>query len=134
MRLRDYLPSDFEAVKAIHDKTQIDYSFPNINASLWLVTKVVEDDSGTVRACGGAYIQAEVYLWMDSGDWADSADKLTCISALDGAVLHDVYLRGVDEAVLYLPPGMERFGERLAEMGWKPNRDGWVCYHKRLNA
>ena len=132
MLLRDYSPSDFQAVKAIHESTQIDYSFPDINSPLFLVTKVIVDESGIVRACGGAYIQVETYLWMDPGEWADSSDKLTAIDALDGAVLRDCYLRGVDEAVLYLPPGMERFGERLVDMGWRPNRDGWICYHKEL--
>ena len=132
MRLRDYTPNDFEAVRAIHEKTQIDYSFPNINSPLFLVTKVIEDESGVVRACGGAYIQVETYLWMDPGEWADPNDKLCAIDALDGAVLRDVYLRGVDEAVLYLPPGMDRFGQRLVDMGWRPNRDGWICYHKKL--
>lgn len=132
MRLRDYLPSDFEAVKAIHEKTQIDYSFPNLNGPLFIVTKVIEDESGVVRACGGAYIQCETYLWLDPSEWADASDKLTAIHALDGAVLHDCYLRGVDCAVLYLPPGMERFGERLIDMGWQANRDGWICYGKRL--
>jgi len=132
MLLRNYLPSDFLAVKAIHEKTQIDYAFPDIDSPLFIVTKVIVDESGIVRACGGAYIQVETYLWMDPGEWADASDKLAAIHALDGAVLHDTYLKGVDEAVLYLPPGMDRFGERLVEMGWRPNRDGWICYHKRL--
>jgi len=134
MRIRDYEPGDYSAVKAIHDATEIDYSFPDLNTPLFLVTKVVEDDQGVVRVCGGAYIQCETYLWLDPSDWADSADKLAAINALDGVVLHDVYLRGVNEAVLYLPPGMDRFGERLVEMGWNKNRDGWICYHKRLDA
>ncbi len=90
MRLRDYRASDFEAVRAIHDKTQIDYTFPDLNSPLFLVTKVIEDDAGVVRACGGAYLQAEVYLWMDPSDWLASAIKLTAINALDGAVLHDI--------------------------------------------
>jgi hypothetical protein len=132
MRLRDYSPSDFEAVKAIHDKTQIDYSFPDLNSPLFLVTKVIEDERGIIRACGGAYLQAEVYLWLDPGDWADPSDKLTAIHALDGAVLHDTYLRGINCAVLWLPPGMERFGERLEQMGFSKDRDGWVSYSKQL--
>jgi hypothetical protein len=134
MLLRDYQPSDFNAVKAIHEKTQIDYSFPDLSSPLFLVTKVIEDESGIVRACGGAYIQCEVYLWMDPGDWADPSDKFTAIQALDGAVLHDAYLRGINCAVLWLPPGMERFGERLEQMGFSKDRDGWISYSKRLNA
>lgn len=134
MRLRNYEPSDFEAVKAIHEKTDIDYEFPNINAPLFLVTKVIEDDLGVVRACGGAYLQAEVYLWLDPGEWADASDKLTVVHALDGAVCNDLFFRGIDCAVLWLPPGMERFGDRLVDMGFSRDRDGWVSYSKRLNA
>jgi hypothetical protein len=132
MRLRDYKPEDFSAVKAIHERTQIDYAFPDLNSPLFLVTKVIEDGSGVIRACGGAYLQAEVYLWLDNGEWADPADKLAAIDALDGAVLHDVYLRGIDCAVLWLPPGMDRFGDRLTQMGFAKDRDGWVSYSKRL--
>lgn len=132
MRLRDYTPADLEAVKAIHEKTNIDYAFPDINSPLFLVTKVIEDDAGVVRACGGAYLQAELYLWMDPGDWSDSADKLATIHALDGAVCHDLFLRGIDCAVLYLPPGMERFGDRLVDMEFSRDRDGWYSYSKQL--
>ena len=132
MRLRNYEPADFAAVKAIHEKTNIDYAFPDIDSPLFLVTKVIEDDSGVVRACGGAYIQAEVYLWLDPSDWADPSDKLCAVSALDGAVLRDTYLRGINCAVLWLPPGMARFGERLVQIGFERDRDGWVSYSKQL--
>jgi hypothetical protein len=134
MRLRDYESGDYPVVKAIHDATEIDYSFPDIESPLFLVKKAIEDDSGVVRVCGAAYVQCEVYLWMDPTDWADASDKLTAIMALDGAVLHECYLRGISEVVLYLPPNMDRFGERLEDMGWQKNRAGWYCYHKRLNA
>jgi hypothetical protein len=134
MRIRDYEPGDYSAVKAIHDATEIDYSFPDINSPLFLVKKAIEDDSGTIRVCGAAYMQCEVYLWMDPSDWADAADKLAAIDALDGAVLHECYLRGIDEVVFYLPPNMDRFGDRMVEIGWRKNRDGWYCYHKRLDA
>ena len=134
MIIRDYKPSDLEAVKRIHERTGIDYTFPDINSPLFLVTKVIEDDSGVIRACGGAYIQVELYLWLDPSDWADAADKLAVIHALDGSVLHDCYLRGIDCAVLWLPPGMERFGERLTDMGFTKDRAGWCSYSKRLDA
>jgi hypothetical protein len=134
MIIRDYKPSDLEAVKRIHERTGIDYTFPDINSPLFLVTKVIEDDSGVIRACGGAYIQVELYLWLDPDDWADAPDKLAAIHALDGSVLHDCYLKGIDCAVLWLPPGMERFGERLVDMEFTKDRDGWVSYSKRLDA
>ena len=129
--VRDYHSSDFEEIKAIHDFTEIDYQFPNLNSSLFLVTKVLEVD-GVIRQAVGAYLQCEYYLFADKTNWGTPEEKLQCIKLLDKAVTTDVWLKGVDEAVLYLPPGMERFGERLTEdFGFSKARDGWVHYTKR---
>ena len=128
--IRDYTPADFESVKAIHAATEIDYKFPDINAPLFLVKKVVEHD-GVVRVAAGMYLQAETYLWLDQTDWASPQDKLDAIKELDKEVMHDTWLQGVDCACLWLPPGMERFGERLTEdLGFTRDRDGWVSYSK----
>lgn len=127
--LRDYRPEDFDAVRKIHDDSAIDYKFPNLSSPLFLVTKVYEVD-GIVRACGGLYLQCECYLWLDKSDWASPEEKLDAIKALDIAAMRAVWLRGIDQAVLWLPPGMERFGERLVEdLGFKRDRD-WVTYSK----
>jgi hypothetical protein len=132
MRVRDYLPSDYDAVRRIHEATGIDYSLPDLSSPLFFVAKVLVDDEDCVRACGALYIQAECYLWLDPGDWASPSDKLAAIAGLDGITMHEAWLKGVEHAVLYLPPGMERFGKRLEELGFKPNRDGWVTYAKRV--
>ena len=135
MRIRDYCDRDFAAVKAIHDATEIDYRLPDLSSPLFLVTKVLEDDTGVVRACGGLYLQVECYLWMDPGDWASPNDKLSAIQALDGNVMHAAWLRGIDCAVLWLPPGRERFGRRLVEdLGFKQDRPDWISFSKRLGA
>ena len=132
--VRDYHKSDFEEIKAIHESTQIDYKFPDINSSLFLVTKVLEW-VGVIRQVVGSYIQVEYYLWADKTEWATPEQKLECIKALDKAVTAEVWMKGVDEAVLYLPPGMERFGERLVEdFGFSKARDGWVHFTKRTGA
>lgn len=131
--VRDYQPSDFARVKEIHEATGIDYELPNLDSPLFLVTKVLEVD-GVVRQCGGLYLQCEVYLWADSTDWADPTEKLEGIQALNDAGMRDAWLRGIEQAVLWLPPGMERFGDRLIEdLGFTKDRDGWHTYSRATN-
>jgi hypothetical protein len=129
--VRDYAPSDFDRVKEIHVASGIDYTFPDLSSPLFLVTKVIEVD-GVVRACGGMYLQAECYLWLDKSDWCDARDKLNAIAELDRACMDATWLRGVNDAVLWLPPGMERFGERLEkDLGFTKDRNGWISYNKK---
>ena len=105
-----------------------------MHSSLFLVKKVLEVN-GIIRQAVGAYIQVEYYLWADPSDWGTPEQKLECIHQLDKVVTEEVWLKGVDEAVLYLPPGMERFGERLTEdFGFTKARDSWVHYTKRTEA
>lgn len=133
--VRDYKPSDLAAVKAIHEATQINYTFPNLDSKLFLVKKVMEVN-GVVRVAAGMYIQAETYLWLDHSDWGDPDQKYVAIQALSKEVMKETWLQGVDEAVLWLPPGMERFGERLTDkengLGFTKDRDGWVTYSRQL--
>lgn len=128
--IRNYQPDDFEAVKAIHDATEIDYKFPNVNAPLFLVKKVLVVD-GVVRVMLGMKIETECYLWLDASDWADPEQKLAAIEALDKEGMEEAWLLGVEDAVLYLPPGMERFGKRLEKLGFEKPREGWTAYSKR---
>ena len=128
--IRDYRASDLKQVKAIHEASGIDYKLPDLSSPLFLVTKVLEID-GIVRACGGGYLQIECYLWLDKSDWADPEQKLMAVQALDRSVMHEAYLRGIDCACLYLPPGMDRFGKRLEDLGFTRDREGWVTYSKR---
>lgn len=130
--LRDFRPEDLEQVKRIHDDSGIEYDLPDLQSPLFLVTKVLDVD-GTIRAAGGLYLQLECYLWLDRSDWASPADKMAAIQALDGAAMHEAWLKGIDCACLWLPPGMDRFGERLVkELGFTRDRDGWISYSKRL--
>ena len=128
--IRDYEPKDFEAVKSLHEATGIDYKMPDVGSPIFLVKKVIEID-GVVRVAAGMYLQCEVYLWLDKSDWADSEQKLVAIKALDKEVMYDTWLKGVDCACLWLPPGMERFGERLVEdLHFSKDRAGWISYSK----
>ena len=128
-QIRDFTLSDLERVKEIHEASEIDYRFPDLAGPLFIVRKVLEKD-GRVEACGGGYIQSEAYLWISRDQWATPAEKLAAIQALDEAVLHDLWLNGVDCCCLRLPPGMERFGERLEELGWTRDRE-WATFSKQ---
>jgi hypothetical protein len=131
--IRDCRPSDLPAIRKIHEATQIDYAFPDLTSPLWIVTKVVEVD-GVVRVAAGMYVQAETYLWLDKSDWGDAEQKMVAIKALDKEVMQSTWLKGVECAVLWLPPGMERFGKRLTQdLGFTRDRDGWVSYSKMTN-
>ncbi len=130
VEIRDCRPSDLERIREIHESTEIDYRFPNLQSALFVVKKVLTVD-GVVRQAIGCYLQAEGYLWADQSDWADPEQKLVAIQALEQAGLRELFRVGVDCAVIWLPPGMTRFGERLVEMGWSKDRDGWRTYSKQ---
>jgi hypothetical protein len=130
--VRDYQPEDFAAVKAIHDASQIDYTFPDLTSPLFLVSKVLCID-GIIRACIAGYLQIEAHLWLDKSDWATPEEKLAAIKELDAVGMHEAWLQGINHAVLWLPPELERFGKRLEQLGFSKDRDGWRTYSKQTS-
>lgn len=125
MAIRDYEPKDLEDLKRIHSLKSIDYKFPDIESPLFLVKKVLEVEGKVVMALA-AYIQVETYLLMDSGNWAKPEEKLEALQSLQAEFLNDLYLKGVDCAVAYVPQEIEKhFGKRMTALGWSRNRDGW---------
>ena len=130
--VRDFTLADLDRVKEIHAASGIDYRFPDLSSPLFIVVKVYEK-AGVVQACGGLYLQVEAYLFLSHDDWGTPEEKLEAIRTLDAAALHAAWLKGIDCACLYLPPGMERFGERLEELGWMKDRN-WATYSKRTQS
>jgi len=141
--IRNYKPEDFEAVKRIHEDNQLPYPLPSINvadsstgelkkAPLWLITKVIEHE-GVVRMVLGSWVQVELYLWVDKSDWATPAVKHLCVDALKKEVFHDLWLNGIEHAVLWLPPQFKRFGKRLEkDFGFTcTSNEGWLTYSAR---
>lgn len=138
-QIRDYKPTDLDEIVRIHAESGLPYELPEMNvktkdgvkqAPLWLVTKVLEID-GRVRAALGSWIQVELYFWLDKSGWTDAEGKMLATKLLQQEVLKEVYLKGVEHAVLWLPPNMERFGERLVDdFGFQKCQDGWATYSK----
>ena len=129
--VRDFTLNDLERVKELHEQSAIDYRFPNLASPLFVVLKVLERD-GVIQACGGIYLQGEAYIFLAKDGWHDPAEKLSAVHILDGVVLHEAWMKGIDQACVFLPPGMERFGERLEELGWSKDRP-WTTFSKRTS-
>lgn len=141
--IRDYTPADFEAIIRIHAENGLPYTLPQINsldletqevkkAPLWIVTKVLEVD-GAVRMALGSWIQVELYLWIDKGDWATPEFKHHAIDAIKNSVFKDLWLKGIEHATLWLPPQFKRFGKRLEkDFGFTcTSSEGWLTYSAR---
>lgn len=130
--IRDLEPSDVAEVQRIHEDSGLDYSFPDILSPLFIVKKVISID-GRVRACVGGYLTSEAYLWLDQSNWADPETKLIAIQELEKMATEEARAKGIEEVVLWLPPGMERFGERLVkDLGFNADRNEWRSYSKRI--
>jgi hypothetical protein len=128
--VRNYRPTDFEAVKKIHEEGGIDYKTPDFNSPLFIVKKVVEFDGKVVCALLWR-IEAETYLMLDKGEWGDPAQKLEAIrlAQIDG--LDDLWMQGIDNAVAFIPEHINKhFAKRLEQLGWKRGREGWIGWSR----
>jgi hypothetical protein len=124
--IRDYRPEDFEAVKALHEGSYIDYNMPDLNHALFLVKKVQEVD-GKVVAAMALRIEAETYLWCGGGP----REKMAAMCELQPAVLLEAWMSGIDNVVAWIPQSVEKkFKKRLMQLGWERDRDGWHSWSR----
>lgn len=124
--IRDYEPRDFEAVKALHDASEIDYAMPNLSHALFLVKKVKEIDGKVVAACA-VRIEAETYLWCGGGP----EEKMDAMLELQPEILNDAWMLGIDNLVCWIPEAVEvKFEKRLKQLGWARDRDGWHSWSR----
>lgn len=129
--VRNYKPSDFHAIKAIHEATQIDYKMPVLDSRLFVVKKVLEVD-GIVRQAVGFRVEVETYLWTDPTDWALPDEKFLGLKALQAESMHLLMTKGVDTAVCWVPENVDKyFAKRMTEMGWSKDRDGWHSWSRK---
>jgi hypothetical protein len=122
IKIRNYTSSDLAAIQRIHEANGIDYRLPNLVE--FPVNKVLEVD-GEVRASLGLQRAYEAHLWLDPSNWTDAAGKWAAIKVLDQEAT-----RGVSGVLCCVPPGYERFGRRIKDLGFAPLRDGWTIYCK----
>lgn len=125
--IREYKPSDFLEIQRIHEANNIDYRLPDLNK--FPVLKALELD-GKVRAAYGMQMTLECHLWMDRSGWADAEAKWLSIKALDKEANEAAADLGFESVLCCTPPGYERFGRRLRDLGFSKIRPDWAVYTK----
>ena len=132
--VRNYKPSDFDAIKAIHEATDIDYRMPCLDSRLFVVKKVLEVD-GVVRQAVGFRVEVETYLWSDPSDWALPEEKFLGLKALQAESMHALMTKGVDTCECWVPHSVDKyFAKRMTELGWTPDREGWRSWSRKTRA
>jgi hypothetical protein len=151
MLVREYSERDLDALRAIHAAQGFDYAFPDLRNPLF-VTKIVvsdpdvapgfspasssADSQGGVtqdRILGAALLRltAEAYLLLDPRA-GTPRERWQWLLALHEAARRDAWRRGLEDVHAWLPPRIaEKFGRRLARLGWRRD-DAWTPYCMRL--
>jgi len=129
IQIRNYTPSDLQAIQRIHEQNGIDYRLPALNR--FPVNKVLDVD-GMIRASYGLQHTVEAHLWLDSEAWTDAEGKWAAVKALDKEVTEDAASLGVSSIVCCVPPGYERFGRRIRGLGFKEIRPDWTVFTKEI--
>jgi hypothetical protein len=139
MLVREYTPSDFDALRRMHASQGFDYALPNLADPILVSKLVVENNDGRVVMASLARLTCEMYLLLDrEGDGNRCFERTTAheryahLRALHRAGERDLLARGLDDAHAWLPPPIaRRFGRRLETFGWIRD-DAWTPYCRRL--
>lgn len=123
--IRDYKPSDDEALKLIHKAQGFDYTMPELSSPLVLVKKVREESGRVVGACF-LRLTAETFLLVQGSPEA----KARSIEELQPEVLRAAWEMGIDDICCVIPPEIsESFAPALKRMGWSHDRD-WPMWSR----
>jgi hypothetical protein len=143
MLVREYRESDLAQLRAIHAAQGFDYALPDLNNPLF-VTKLMlthgEHASAQSNATrdetivGAALLRltAEAYLLLDPRA-GTPRERWQWLLALHAATEQDAWKRGLDDVHAWLPPPIaQKFGKRLARLGWLRD-DAWTPYCRKLS-
>ena len=149
VRIREYNPSDLDALRRMHAAQGFGYPLPDLESPLFLSKLVLEDDGEDVDSsreaadsnsprAGSARVTmavlqrltAETYLLHDPAAGTPRR-RWQSFLALHDAARNAALARGLDDAQAFLPlPIARAFGRRLARLGW--TRDPWPCFSRRI--
>ena len=145
MRIREYRPSDLDALRRMHAAQGFGYPFPDLESPLFLSKLVLEDDdsgreeadpnsppSGSARVTMAILqrLTAETYLLHDPSAGTPRR-RWQSFLALHDAARTAAAAHGLDDVQAFLPPRIARaFGRRLAQLGW--TRDPWPCFSRQI--
>jgi len=141
MLVREYRESDLAQLRAIHAAQGFDYSLPDLSNPLFVTKLVLEkgDVSEPHNAAhddaiiGAAFLRltAEAYLLLDP-QAGTPRQRWQWLLALHAAAERDAWQRGLEDVHAWLPPPIaNKFGKRLARLGWLRD-DAWTPYCRKL--
>ena len=152
MLVREYRDSDLTALRAIHAAQGFDYTLPDLSNPLFMTKLVLTDErnpddtsspagvsrvtshESPVTVLGAALLRltAEAYLLLDPRA-GTARDRWQWLLALHAAAERDAWQRGLEDVHAWLPPPIaQKFGRRLARLGWLRD-DTWTPYCKKLS-
>ena len=160
MLVREYQQSDLAHLRAIHTAQAFDYALPDISNPLFVTKLVLQqgDSPGAAQHAapvredpehsanvtldestqhgpiiGAAFLRltAEAYLLLDPRA-GTPRQRWQWLLALHAAVERDAWQRGLEDVHAWLPPPIaNKFGKRLARLGWIRD-DAWTPYCRKL--
>lgn len=133
MKVREYSPTDLEALRKIHARQSFKYEFPDLENPLFVSKLIQEDAQGQITMGALARITCEIYLLADP-EYDTPRQRLRNLISLHCAAKSDLLRRGLEDAHAWLPPKIaRRFGCRLHQLGWVRD-DAWTPYSIRLRS
>lgn len=90
-----------------------------------------DDTRGAILGAALLRLTAEAYLLLDPRA-GTPRERWQWLLALHEAARRDAWQRGLEDVHAWLPPPIaQKFGRRLARLGWRRD-DSWTPYCKRL--
>jgi hypothetical protein len=121
--------ADEPRLREIHAASGLEYEFPNLGNSLYIVKKVVEDD-GTVVVAAAARLTVEVSVLCDA-EWLTPAFRLKAFELLHEEMRRELKDKGLEDCHAWIPPQMKNFARRLMRsFGW--GKSNWESYERTL--
>lgn len=107
----------------------LDYKLPDLSSPLFIIREVAEHE-GQIIAAGVVRLEAELYVWVDR-EVGTPKDRWEAVKQLNETAMSKAYWeKGLDNAVLWCPPEIEKsFGKRLKALGFTPDR-GWRSWSR----
>jgi hypothetical protein len=161
MQIREYHEDDLQSLRSIHKSQGFDYPLPDLRKPLFLTKLVLTDDGpsfpgnansspsrglsgmnlpiaavaerGSAKLLGAAFLRltAEAYLLLDPNAGTPH-DRWRALLTLHAAAEQDAWRRGLEDVHAWLPPPIaQKFGKRLARLGWIRD-DTWTPYCRKL--
>jgi hypothetical protein len=159
MLIRQYRQSDLAHLRAIHTAQGFDYALPDLTNPLFVAKLVLQQGDAPVAAqhaapapekaeqsanatleasAGGAIVgaaflrlTAEAYLLLDPRA-GSPRQRWQWLLALHAATEREAWQRGLEDVHAWLPPPIaNKFGKRLARLGWIRD-DTWTPYCRKL--